>query len=272
MDAWLKDRRRQYEIFLGLSQLLLNRGFNPLPVELYAAESVPTDYTPPIMNFLRSFGEDLNSPILKVFSTGPISRPGQPWTEAIDVEWIGSSTTDAQEAVLMVIKEIALWLIAQGLQHSQLTMVFGDVGLVRECARLSGLSEDVAATLITNIRRGYLSEVNALLSAVADPLIELFRPQPTAKFRSLISNWVALPEAHPDVMGPWQTLWDLSLIGPRQYHVGLNFSLYHPRSGRPLLNGGAFEITGKKEPMRGIGFTLYLDAVEAAIQEVEDVT
>lgn len=264
MDTWLKENRQQYQIFLSITQLLLARGFSPLATEPYYDNAFRTDHTEAMMNLLRSFSLDSVSWPLKVFSTGPLFRPGRSWSDAVDVEWVGPTGLKEEREMIALIGEVAAWFLSEGMAREDLTMVFGHVGWLRELGRQLSLPD--AEALIGELRNGRLTSVDQYLAGTTEAR-QLFRPQSPAEFFARLTPFV--PEAASHFDAPeWNTLWDLSLAGQRDYYTGIVFSLYHRRVGQPLVNGGQFELPGSGWLTGGLGFTMYLDACRAAVGEL----
>ncbi|PSR20508.1 MAG: hypothetical protein C7B45_14700 [Sulfobacillus acidophilus] len=265
MDTWLWENRQQYQMFVGLTQLLLDRGFSPLSTEPYADNTFRTDHTEAMMNLVRSFSAKEVSWPLRIFSTGPLFRPGRSWTEAVDVEWVGPVGDAEQHDMIQLISDMAGWLTKAGIAPDDLTMVYGHVGWTAMLATHLGLSVAAIENFVRELRQGRLTIVPQVLGEVSSKAALLFCPQNQRDFFSRLSEFVAVPPIDGE-SGYWNTKWDLSLTGKRSYYTGLVFSLCHRGSGQPLINGGQFEMSSRGEALGGLGFTLYLDACRAAVK------
>ncbi len=270
MDTWLGENRRQYRIFVGLLQLLLDRGFSPLSTEPASETSFRTDHTEAMIALLKSFSPGSMTWPLRVFSTGPLFRPGRTWTDALDVEWLGPIGAPEEREVIELVSEMARWLSGEGVRTDDLTMVFGHTGWLKLLGDQLGMTADRIEVLVSELRRGRLTSVGELVAPLAPEAVELFHPQGPEEFFSCLARYlnVSIPPVGSD---RWDTRWDLSLTGRRGYYTGLVFSLYHRQSGQPLVNGGTFSIAGGGEPSEGIGFTLDFDACRTALGEISRV-
>lgn len=265
MDTWLNENRQQYQMFLSVTQLLLERGFSPLATEPYHDDAFRTDHTEAVMTLLRSFAPDSVSWPLKVFSTGPLFRPGRSWSDAIDVEWVGPTGLPEEHEMVTLIGEMAHRFLQQGMESKDLTMVFGHLGWLRGLARCLKLPDSDVENLVRELRQGRLTSVDQILGRAGTPEArQLFQPQSPAAFFSRLAAWIPGSDYQLET-ARWNTIWDLSLTGQRSYYTGIVFSLYHRAIGQPLVNGGKFQIAGDGMPAGGIGFTMYLDACRAAL-------
>lgn len=270
MDTWLWENRQQYQIFVGLVQLLLNREFSPLTTEPASAHAFRTDHTEAVIRLLKSFSQDSISLPLRVFSTGPLFRPASVWTDAIDVEWIGPVGAAEEREALNLIADMVQWLGNHGIVSEDLTMVYGNPRWLRQLGHLLGLDPSRLQTLEDALHRGQLSMLDNILEAAPPAVYQLFRPQAPETFFGNLNQYLRVaPIATPS--SPWQTRWDLSLVGQRNYYSGLVFSLYHRRAGQPLITGGQFALPDGGPFAEGIGFTLDLDVCRRASAEVMDL-
>lgn len=262
MDTWLRENRQQYQMFVGLVQLLLNREFSPLTTEPASANTFRTDHTEAVIRLLNSFSADSISWPLRIFSTGPLFRPASIWTDAIDVEWIGSVGDAEEREALGLVADMVLWLRNHGIMSEDLTMVYGNLGWIRKLGVYLGIGPDRISDLEDALRRGQLSMVGHMLEAAPAAVNRLFHPQGPQEFFNNLGQYL---NVSPTAMAssPWQTRWDLSLVGKR-YYSGLVFSLYHRRTGQPLVTGGHFALPDGGRFAEGIGFTLDLDACRRA--------
>jgi histidyl-tRNA synthetase len=265
MDTWLWENRQQYQMFVGLTQLLLDRDFSPLPTEPYVDNTFRTDHTEAMMNLVRSFpGEEMSWP-LRIFSTGPLFRPGRTWTDAVDVEWVGTVGEAEQRDMIQLVSDMAGWLTEAGIVADDLTMVYGHLGWTGRLATSLGLSSAAIHTFVNELRQGRLTVVPQALGELSTEAAALFCPRNAHDFFQRLSQFIeVLPIDGESVH--WTTKWDLSLTGKRTYYTGLVFSLCHRRSGQPLINGGQFEMASRGESLGGLGFTLYLDACRVALR------
>lgn len=264
MNRFLAESRTQYQVFLGITEILFNRGFSPVTTEPYQNNSFRTDHTEALVNWLNSFPADYIEWPLKLFSTGPLFRPGRSWSEAVDVEWIGPPGTQEEQVMVELIGDVASWLSPRVAGQNLLTAVFGHIGWLQDLGKRSGLSKGEIDALIDALRRGQLARVADYFGPDSE-WVGLFRPHEEA----LIAQTL---DVEP-VPGPrsCRTVWDLSLTGSHDYYTGLTFALYHPGSGQPLINGGRFAINRGPRTVEGIGFTLFLDACRAVMNEVDHV-
>lgn len=267
MDTWLWENRQQYQIFVGLVQLLLNQGFSPLTTEPASAHVFRTDHTEAVSRLLNSFSQGRTSWPLRVFSTGPLFRPASIWTDAIDVEWIGPVGSREESAVLRLVADMVEWLGAHGIAGEDLTMVYGHPGWLRQLGEHLGLDSGQREALEKTLHRGQLSALDTIWGSALRAVLQLFRPQLPEDFFTNLNQYLSVsPVVMPSP--PWQTRWDLSLVGQRSYYSGLVFSLYHRRTGQPLVTGGQFALPGGGRFAEGIGFTLDFDACRRASIEV----
>ncbi len=267
MDTWLRENRQQYQMFVGLVQLLLNREFSPLTTEPVSAQAFRTDHTEAVIRLLNSFSQDSISSPLRVFSTGPLFGPASIWTDAIDVEWIGPVGAREEREVLNLIAEMVEWLGTYGMASEDLTMVYGHPGWLRQLGATVGLELSQIQDLEDVLHRGRLSALEAILGSAPRAVYHLFRPQGPEAFFNYLNQYLSVsPAVIPPP--PWQTRWDLSLVGKRSYYSGLVFNLYHRRTGQPLVTGGQFALPDGGRYAAGIGFTLDMDACRRASTEV----
>ncbi len=271
MLTFLEEQRRQYQIFLNVTERLLEAGYGPLATEPYRQEAFRTDHTPAILEVVASFSPDTVEWPLKVFSTGPLFLPGRSrWTEAIDAEWVGPIGASEQRQVLDVVNASIDAFSSEGLPDADLTMVFGEVQWLRKLAESWGLSDDEIQDFVAQLKAGRLAAVDGYRERAGEAGWALLRPQPTTEFFSQLRRFV--PEAKPPVLDQnWRSLWDLSLTGQRAYHTGLVFALHHDRTRQALISGGRFDLNVGGRTFSGMGFTVNLDAVREALREAEHV-
>lgn len=264
MDTWLAENRRLYRLFLGLTNLLLEQGFSPLSTPPASDRAFRTDHTEAIMALLPHFDQETVRWPLRVFSAGPLFSSQGIWSDAVDVEWVGSITARDQEEVLGVVAAMVRWLAQQRMKPADLLMVLGHVGWFRTLGEQLGLSPPVAERLIDDVRRGRLTVVQDHIAVRSQDAAGLFIPQAADQFFATLGKFfdVRIPPL-PAVC--WQTRWDLALTGRRNYYTGLVFSLYHRYSPEPLVQGGQFAIPGAKGLLEGMGFTVNLDACRMAV-------
>lgn len=270
MDTWLWENRQQYKIFVGLVQLLLDSGFSPLTTEPASDRSFRTDHTEAVIQLLTSFSPGSVTWPLRVFSTGPLFRSGSMWTDAIDVEWLGPVGSGEETAVLGLAAGMVELLGEQGIVGEDLTMVYGHAGWLKQVGTRLGLDPVQFQSLENALRRGRLTELDDILGGAPATALRLFRPQTATQFFADLNLYLnATPSGMPP--SPWQTRWDLSLVGRHSYYSGLVFCLYHPRSGQPLVTGGQFALPEGGPLSQGIGFTVDLDACRVALREVAPI-
>jgi histidyl-tRNA synthetase len=270
MDTWLWENRQQYQIFVGLVQLLLNREFSPLTTEPASNAAFRTDHTEAMIALLKSFSPEQITWPLKIFSMGPLFRPGRVWTDAVDVEWLGPVGAHEERVTLDLIGDMMEWLGPYGISGGDLTMVYGHVGWLRQLADQWELSPGQWKSLQEALRQGRLTALGDILAQAPRAVVRLFRPQSTEAFFGFLSAYLDV-SALNSPSAAWHTRWDLSLVGRRSYYSGLVFSLYHRHAGQPLVTGGQFALPEGGPLSQGIGFTLDLDACRSAVARGERV-
>lgn len=269
MRKWLDENRRQYEIFLRVVNWLMQEEFDPVPTEPLRNQAYRIDHTRAMVDLLGSFPALQMSIPLKLFATGPLFHPRRSiWTEAVDVEIIGRGQGIDVAQLLIVLGKVAGEL-APTLAPGELTMVFGNVDWLSQALRAMGCTPRDFEDIVQYLQEGNLeaAETKILKAPKGNP--GLIRPQTADSFFSMLKSY--LPKIEPStVVEPWDTLWDLSLVGNWNYYSGLVFTLYHTRTGQVLANGGRFDIATQNQEFAGAGFTLYLDAWQAALDEAQN--
>lgn len=264
MQKWLDENRRQYEIFLRVVNWLMQEGFDPVPTEPLRNQAYRIDHTRAMVDLLGSFPALKISPPLKLFATGPLFHPRRSiWTEAVDVEIIGRGQEIDVGHLLTVLGKVAGEL-APTLISQDLTMVFGEVDWLRKALVAMGCTSGDCEDIVQCLQQGNLEKAETKISKAPKGNPALIRPQSADSFFSMVNSY--LPKAKPSTAAPpWDTRWDLSLVGNWNYYSGRVFTLYHTRTGQVLANGGRFDIATENQEFAGAGFTLYLDAWQSAL-------
>ncbi len=269
MQKWLDENRRQYETFLRVVNWLMQEEFDPVPTEPLRNQAYRIDHTRAMVDLLGSFSGPQMSTPLKLFATGPLFHPRRSiWTEAVDVEIIGRGPGIDVGQLLIVLGKVAGEL-APTLAPGDLTMVFGNVDWLRRALLAMGCTRGDVEDILQSLQHGNLEAAEAKISKAPNGNPHLIRPQTVDSFFSMLNGY--LPMTAPGVgFEPWDTLWDLSLVGNWSYYSGLVFTLYHTRTGQVLANGGRFDIATQSQEFAGAGFTLYLDAWQSALDEAQN--
>ena len=212
-----------------------------------------------MVDLLGSFTMESAATPLKLFSTGPLFRPGRSiWTEAVDVELLGDDSVVSDEQMIQVVQNLVHRFDTE-IFGDHLTIVYGQVNWLDQYLQSLGIAAQDRAQIRQWLQHGNLTDAENWLLRKPQGDSRLFRPEPPDAFFSLIKLYLpTLREGSFD--GSWRSFWDLSLTGNWPYYSGLVFTLYHNRSGQPLANGGRFEIKSPTRAFTGVGFTLYLEA------------